>query len=164
MFKVGLTNMHHKHQTKPIAPSKATTFLTGLVISAQIFSCAPIINIRGYVFSDAKLAKLEKGVTTYDTLVKEFGSPTSTSVLGQNAVYYIYSNIITESYSAPYEEDRKVLAVYFDKTKKVRDYALYGLQDGIIVPIVQRSTEAQGKEFSAIQQIFGNIGRFEGGD
>ena len=73
---------------------------------------------------------------------------------------------MTESYRASEEVDRKVLAIYFDENKIVRDLAVYGLEDGIIVPIVARTTQTQGSdpnELTALQQIFGNIGRFGDG-
>ena len=142
------------------APSKlGLAFAASLLIAA----CAPIINTRGHIFDDSKLANIEKGVTTYDALVRDFGSPTTTSAVGKDAVvYYIYSRIATESYRAPLEEERKVLAVYFDDGGKVRDHAVYGLEDGIVIPIVRRTTETQGKELSAILQLLGNVGRFEG--
>lgn len=136
--------------------------LASALVSAQILACAPVYDTRGYIFDGDVVAKIEKNTTTRDTLIAELGSPTSTSAFGESAVYYIQSRFVTESYRAPEETDRKVLAVYFDAAQKVRDYAIYGLDDGIIVPIVQRTTQTQGQELSAIAQIFSNLGRFEG--
>jgi outer membrane protein assembly factor BamE (lipoprotein component of BamABCDE complex) len=70
---------------------------------------------------------------------------------------------VTESYRAPKEVDRKVLAIYFNENRLVRDVAIYGLEDGIIIPIVARTTETQGQELSVIGQIFSNLGRFGDG-
>ena len=89
-----------------------------------------------------------------------FGSPSTASSFNGGAYYYISSKVVTESYRAPEEVERKVLAVYFDKDRAVRDYAVYGLEDGIIIPIVARTTRAQGQELSFIEQIFTNLGRF----
>ena len=85
------------------------------------------------------------------------------SVLNNGTFYYIHSRFVTESYRASEEVDRKVLAIYFDENKIVRDLAVYRLEDGIIVPIVARTTQTQGSELTALQQIFGNIGRFGDG-
>ena len=135
---------------------------TGL-LTASILACAPVIDNRGYFFDDRSVENIEKGVTNQSAVRDRFGSPTSVSKINNEAYYYIYSRFVTESYRAPEEVDRKVLAIYFDKNKTVRDLAVYGLEDGIIVPIVARTTQTQGSELSALQQIFGNIGRFGDG-
>ena len=122
-----------------------------------------MIDNRGYFFDDRSVENIEKGVSDQSAVRDRFGSPTSVSKINNEAYYYIYSRFVTESYRAPEEVDRKVLAIYFDKNKTVRDLAVYGLEDGIIVPIVARTTQTQGSELSALQQIFGNIGRFGDG-
>ena len=68
-----------------------------------------------------------------------------------------------ESYRASKEVDRKVMAIYFDRQSNIRDMAVYGLDDGIIIEIVQRTTESQGAELSIIGQLFSNAGRFGDG-
>lgn len=133
------------------------------VLAASIVACAPVIDNRGYFFDDRSLDSIEKGVTSQTNIRDNFGSPTNISNINNQAYYYIYSRFVTESYRAPEEVDRKVLAIYFDKDKTVRDVAVYGLEDGIIVPIVARTTKTQGSELTALQQIFGNLGRFGDG-
>ena len=137
-------------------------FFMACVLGGQIFACTPIINTRGYHFNESTLPTIERGETTRDGLITQLGSPTNSSTLGINAIYYIYSRTITESYRRPVELDRKILAVYFDTENVASDYAVYALEDGIIVPIVQRVTQTQGQELSVIGQIFGNLGRLEG--
>ena len=137
-------------------------FTAGL-LTATIMACAPVIDNRGYFFDDRSVDNIEKGVTNKEAVRETFGSPSSESVLNNGAYYYIYSRFVTESYRAPEEVDRKVLAIYFDENKTVRDLAVYGLEDGIIVPIVARTTQTQGSELTALQQMFGNVGRFGDG-
>lgn len=133
------------------------------VLAASIVACAPVIDNRGYFFDDRSVDSIEKGVTSQTNIRDNFGSPTNISNINNQAYYYIYSRFVTESYRGPEEVDRKVLAIYFDKDKTVRDVAVYGLEDGIIVPIVARTTKTQGSELTALQQIFGNLGRFGDG-
>ena len=133
------------------------------LLAASIMACAPVIDNRGYFFDDRSVENIEKGTTT-QTMVRDiFGSPTTVNRLNTESYYYIYSRFVTESYRAAEEVERKVLAVYFDKNKIVSDVAVYGLEDGIIIPIVARTTQTQGSELSALQQIFGNVGRFGDG-
>ena len=159
--------MRFRQKTKDAALGQAVKrrgpiFAAGL-LTATIMSCAPVIDNRGYFFDDRSVDNIEKGVTNKEAVRETFGSPSSESVLNNGAYYYIYSRFVTESYRAPEEVDRKVLAIYFDENKTVRDLAVYGLEDGIIVPIVARTTQTQGSELTALQQIFGNVGRFGDG-
>lgn len=159
--------MRFRQKTKDAALGQAVKrrgpiFATGL-LTATIMACAPVIDNRGYFFDDRSVDNIEKGVTNKEAVRETFGSPSSESVLNNGAYYYIYSRFVTESYRAPEEVDRKVLAIYFDENKTVRDLAVYGLEDGIIVPIVARTTQTQGSELTALQQIFGNVGRFGDG-
>ena len=159
--------MRFRQKTKDAALGQAVKrrgpiFAAGL-LTATIMACAPVIDNRGYFFDDRSVDNIEKGITNKEAVRETFGSPSSESVLNNGAYYYIYSRFVTESYRAPEEVDRKVLAIYFDENKTVRDLAVYGLEDGIIVPIVARTTQTQGSELTALQQIFGNVGRFGDG-
>lgn len=159
--------MRFRQKTKDAVFGQAVkrrgSILSAGLLTASILACAPVIDNRGYFFDDRSEENIEKGVTDQSAVRDRFGSPTSVSKINNEAYYYIYSRFVTESYRAPEEVDRKVLAIYFDKNKTVRDLAVYGLEDGIIVPIVARTTQTQGSELSALQQIFGNIGRFGDG-
>ena len=136
---------------------------TGLVMSG-LLACAPVIDNRGYVFDESLLPQLVVGATSEADIISIMGSPSTVSTLNDGAYYYISSRFITEAYRAPRETERRVLAIFLDEDKKIRDLGFYTLEDGNIVTIVARTTETQGRELTFLQQIFGNLGRFESGD
>ena len=136
---------------------------TGLVMSG-LLACAPVIDNRGYVFDESLLPQLVVGTTSEADIITIMGSPSAVSTLNGGAYYYISSRFITEAYRAPRETERRVLAIFLDEDKKIRDLGFYTLEDGNIVTIVARTTETQGRELTFLQQIFGNLGRFESGD
>ena len=136
---------------------------TGLLMSV-LLACAPVIDNRGYVFDESLLPKLVVGTTSEAEIITIMGSPSTVSTLNDGAYYYISSRFITEAYRAPRETERRVLAIFLDEDKKIRDLGFYTLEDGNIVTIVERTTETQGRELTFLQQIFGNLGRFESGD
>ncbi len=136
---------------------------TGLVMSG-LLACAPVIDNRGYVFDESLLPQLVVGTTSEADIIAIMGSPSTVSTLNGGAYYYISSRFITEAYRAPRETERRVLAIFLDEDKKIRDLGFYTLEDGNIVTIVARTTETQGRELTFLQQIFGNLGRFESGD
>ena len=141
----------HQNLRRPLLATAALT--------VALMACAPVIDNRGYIFDDRLLDGLQKGVTTMDTVRSDLGSPSTVATLNEATFFYVYSRIVTESYRAPEEVDRKVLTVSFDQNNRVRDFAVYGLEDGIIVPIVNRTTATQGQALTVLEQLFGNLGR-----
>ncbi|MFW2436738.1 MAG: outer membrane protein assembly factor BamE [Parvibaculales bacterium] len=151
-------------QAKPTRQSSTVRkLLIAGLIGGSLLACAPIIDQRGYVFNDRLIERLEIGKTNLQQTIDILGSPSTTSEINGKAFYYIHSRFVRESYRASKEVDRKVMAIYFDRQSNIRDIAIYGLDDGIIIEIVQRTTESQGAELSIIGQLFSNAGRFGDG-
>ena len=91
-----------------------------------------------------------------------FGSPSSVSTFGNENWYYISERTETTAFYAPEVVDRKVVVISFDDKGVVRDFASLGLEDGRIIELVERKTPTAGNEITFLQQLFGNLGRFEG--
>jgi len=156
--------MAMNEQAKPTRQSSTVRkLLIAGLIGGSLLACAPIIDQRGYVFNDRLIERLEIGKTNLQQTIDILGSPSTTSEINGKAFYYIHSRFVRESYRASKEVDRKVMAIYFDRQSNIRDIAIYGLDDGIIIEIVQRTTESQGAELSIIGQLFSNAGRFGDG-
>jgi len=156
--------MAMNEQAKPTRQSSTVRkLLMAGLIGGSLLACAPIIDQRGYVFNDRLIERLEIGKTNLQQTIDILGSPSTTSEINGKAFYYIHSRFVSESYRASKEVDRKVMAIYFDRQSNIRDIAIYGLDDGIIIEIVQRTTESQGAELSIIGQLFSNAGRFGDG-
>ena len=51
----------------------------------------------------------------------------------------------------------------FDKKGVAEKVKIFGLEDARKIEMVERVTPTAGKEFTILRQLFGNIGRFEGG-
>jgi outer membrane protein assembly factor BamE (lipoprotein component of BamABCDE complex) len=156
--------MAMNEQAKPTRQSSTVRkLLMAGLIGGSLLACAPIIDQRGYVFNDRLIERLEIGKTNLQQTIDILGSPSTTSEINGKAFYYVHSRFVRESYRASKEVDRKVMAIYFDRQSNIRDIAIYGLDDGIIIEIVQRTTESQGAELSIIGQLFSNAGRFGDG-
>jgi outer membrane protein assembly factor BamE (lipoprotein component of BamABCDE complex) len=50
--------------------------------------------------------------------------------------------------------DQRVIAIYFDKDRRVRRLANYGLKDGKIFDFVSRTTATSGQEMSYLAPLF----------
>jgi len=53
--------------------------------------------------------------------------------------------------------DQRVVAVYFDKNRKVQRLAEYGLKDGKVFDFVSRTTPTSGNDLSVIMTIIHNL-------
>ncbi len=115
---------------------------------------------RGYVVDKRALDQVKPGSSAEQVLVV-LGTPSTTSTVGGSAWYYISQTIDrTFAFSAPAVTDQRVLAVYFDKDKKVQRVANYGLQDGKVIDFVTRTTPTGGAEQGFLKNLFRSLLRF----
>ena len=87
------------------------------------------------------------------------GSPQSTNSFGdQSAWYYVETKVSQTAFGLSMVKERTVLAVYFDKNKRVKDKALYGLKDGRAIAIESRRTPSYGADKTFIDSLLGSVG------
>ncbi len=141
-------------------PGKRTLIV--LAAAVLLAACAPRIEVRGNLPDPDLLAELEIGALNKQQVTEMFGSPSSVSTFGSENWYYISERTETTAFYAPEVVDRKVVVISFDDKGVVRDFASLGLEDGRIIELVERKTPTAGNEITFLQQLFGNLGRFEG--
>ena len=124
--------------------------------AVALTACGAQIDRHGHVFIDVDLQQVQPGMTK-DQVQTVLGSPDTTSTIGGDAYYYISSTQKTVAFLKPYEIERQVVAVYFDKGETVQQVANYGLKDGVVVNYYKGETPARGKDLSVVEQLFGNI-------
>ena len=56
--------------------------------------------------------------------------------------------------------DQRVVAVYFDKDRRVRRLASYGLKDGKIFDFVSQTTPTGGQDLSYLRGVFKALNPF----
>jgi outer membrane protein assembly factor BamE (lipoprotein component of BamABCDE complex) len=115
---------------------------------------------HGYVFDERLLEQIKTGSSAEQVLVV-MGSPSTTSTIGGDAWYYIsQKSVQSMRFMRDDVVDQRVVAIYFDKKKKVERIANYGLQDGKIFDFVSRTTPTGGSNQSFVQGLFKNLLRF----
>lgn len=138
----------------------------GLVTFAALAfaaGCSPREDVRGSVIDPDKLAQVAVGATTQEQLFRLLGSPSAKSTFNERADtwYYISTRTETVAFLNPVTTDRKVVAIDFDRVSgKVSEVRRLGLDDSREVEPVDRVTPTKGRELTFMQQLFGNIGRF----
>jgi outer membrane protein assembly factor BamE (lipoprotein component of BamABCDE complex) len=115
---------------------------------------------HGYQLDQRSLDQIKVGSSAEQVLVV-MGYPSTTSTIGSEAWYYISQT--TERplhFLKPHLVDQHVLAIYFDKQKKVERVANYGMKDGQVFDFVSRTTPTGGAEGNFLNGIFKNFMRF----
>lgn len=138
--------------------------LTALAGAAAISGCSPAVEQRGNLPTEDKMAEIHAGSTTKDEVTKILGTPSSVSVFNNDkSWYYISRRTAQTAFFTPDVLDQQVYIVRFDDQGVVKAVDHRILADGKEISPVARATPAPGRELSFIEQVVGNLGKFNGG-
>jgi len=131
---------------------------TALLVATS--ACSPTVDVRGNVMPPERLELVKPGNLTKADVTALLGTPSSTSNFGDDTWYYIYSKTETFAFFKPEELERQVVQVDFDKAGKVVAVHKLGKEDGKDISLVTRETPSAGRDQSWIEQMLGNVGKF----
>ncbi|MBV8936959.1 MAG: outer membrane protein assembly factor BamE [Alphaproteobacteria bacterium] len=135
----------------------------GLAVSSAAASCAPTVEQRGNLPNPDKIAEIHAGTTTKDEVTKILGTPSSVSVFNNDkSCYYISRRTAQTAFFEPDVLDQQVYIVNFDDQGVVKTVDHRVLEDGKEITPVARATPAPGRELSFLEQLIGNLGKFNG--
>lgn len=123
-------------------------------------SCSPIVDTRGHNEEQADLSQIVIGQTRSDDVAALLGSPSAQSTYGEKTWFYIYEKKETRGMLAPEVVDQKVIAVTFDENDAVASIDTTDESASKEVVYVEKTTPTEGRKLTAIEQIMGNLGRF----
>ena len=148
----------------PQAISLRRLFVLLTTVSGAAFvSCAPAVDQRGNLPNPDKLAEIHAGSTTKDEVAKILGTPSSVSVFNNDkSWYYISRRTSQTAFFEPDVLDQQVYVVNFDDQGVVKAVDHKALEDGKEITPVARATPAPGRELSFLEQLIGNLGKFNG--
>jgi len=109
---------------------------------------------KGYILPPGALEQIPIGASQDQVLIV-MGTPSTVATLDGEVFYYISQR--SERVVAFMNQkvvDQRVIAVYFDKNRRVRRLANYGLQDGKIFDFISRTTATSGQEMSYLAPLF----------
>jgi outer membrane protein assembly factor BamE (lipoprotein component of BamABCDE complex) len=113
--------------------------------------------VQGYVLREEQVAQIRPG-QSQDLVTIVLGSPQTTNSFGDETAYYYISTKVDETaFGLGMVKERTVLAVYFDKNKRVVDKAVYGAKDGKVFAIESRRTPSFGEDRNFIESILSSI-------
>ncbi len=112
---------------------------------------------RGYVLPEGALEQIPIGATQEQVLIV-LGTPSTVATVNGDAFYYISQKATRAAAFMPHEVvDQRVVAVYFDKGRKVERLANYGIKDGKVFDFLSQTTETGGQDLSYLRSIFSNF-------
>ncbi len=112
---------------------------------------------RGYMIPDGALEQIPIGASQEQVLVV-LGTPSTVATISGEVFYYISQRTQQVSFMPQKVVDQRVVAVYFDKDRRVQRLAHYGMQDGKVFDFVSRTTPAGGQEMSYLIYLFKVVG------
>jgi outer membrane protein assembly factor BamE (lipoprotein component of BamABCDE complex) len=122
--------------------------------------CVKDIDQRGNLPTNQSLAQLSIGEQTRQDVQGLLGTPATTAVFDDETWYYISSHTTMYAFYKTKEFDRTIYALSFDQRGILKDVRKFDMKDGHVVQIATRETPTKGREYSVLEQLLGNIGRF----
>jgi outer membrane protein assembly factor BamE (lipoprotein component of BamABCDE complex) len=108
---------------------------------------------RGYILPDGALEQIPLGSSQEQVLVV-LGTPSTVATVSGEVFYYISQKTEQTSFMPAEETNRRIVAVYFDRNRKVQRLADYGMKDGKIFDYVSQKTPSGGEELSYLSYLF----------
>ena len=142
------------------APSRArVAAATTLVVALGAFAAgctgkSPFTQSfqRGYIISEGALEQVPLGASQEQVLVV-LGTPSTVATISGEVFYYISQQTQQTSFMPQEEVNRRIIAVYFDKQRKVQRLADYSMKDGKVFDAVSRTTASGGEELSYVRYL-----------
>jgi outer membrane protein assembly factor BamE (lipoprotein component of BamABCDE complex) len=122
--------------------------------------CAASVDNRGHLPDQDRLAEIHPGQTTKDQVVKILGTPSSTGVFDDKDWYYISRKTEQVAFFDKDVLDQQVYVVRFDDKGVVSAVDHKDLRDARLIEPAPGATPAPGRELTFLEQILGNVGRF----
>ena len=140
-----------------IAPLRfsAARFALALACVCTLAACGSFGETlqRGYVLAEGALEQIPVGSTQEQVLIV-LGTPSTVATVNGEAFYYISQKTERGMAFMPHEVvDQRVVAVYFDKDRRVERLANYGLKDGKVFDFVSQTTQTGGVELNYLRGV-----------
>lgn len=130
-----------------------------LITLSLTASCTPTVNVRGNMIEDYKVAQIQKGVDTRTDVLRKMGSPTTVAPFDDTVWYYLRQTTEKRGVFDDKVTDERIVVVMFDPNGVVEQINdVDGKRQDI--PYVDRKTPTSGNEVTFMQQMLGNLGKF----
>ncbi|MFA5591965.1 MAG: outer membrane protein assembly factor BamE [Micavibrio sp.] len=133
--------------------------LLSVLGGAGLAACTPMQATRGNIVEDYRMAEIVPGVSTRTNVLQSLGSPTTKAPFDEDVWYYLGQKTEKRGIFDPKVVDKKVVVVAFTEDGTV-DVIEEIDSEMMNVPRVRRKTPTSGNDITVMEQLIGNVGRF----
>ena len=123
--------------------------------------CTGDIHHHGYQLDEKKLSYIQSGKTTKRQVLKVLGSPTTQTPISMNSWYYIGKTTSQIAFLEQENIEDVIVKITFDDRNIVTNIDKKTYPENYIHQTVGEQTPTSGNDISLLEQLIGNIGRFE---
>lgn len=124
-----------------------------------ISACTPTYNVRGNLIQDYQIADIKAGKDTRSDILKKLGSPTTKAPFNEDIWYYMGQEMSKKGIFDPEVVAERIIVVAFNEEGIVqRMEEVKG--NRMDIPYQERKTPTTGNEYTIMQQLVGNLGKF----
>ena len=127
-------------------------------------ACAPMTQLRGNWVDPDLVQQLRPGQQSKADVAAILGAPSSTSTFDPNIWFYIGQRTEQIAFFRPDVAGQQVLALSFDAGNRLEAYVVKGQDAYRDVTISKDATPTSGKKLTILEQMIGNVGRFNNKD
>jgi outer membrane protein assembly factor BamE (lipoprotein component of BamABCDE complex) len=136
--------------------SRGCAIMLAAVAALALSGCGSFTQVyqRGYILPEGALEQVPLGASQEQVLIV-LGTPSTVATVSGEVFYYISQRAEQKlAFMKQEVTNQRVLAVYFDKTRRVERLANYGLKDGRVFDFISRTTPTGGSELNYLNYIF----------
>ncbi|MGA7791007.1 MAG: outer membrane protein assembly factor BamE [Xanthobacteraceae bacterium] len=137
--------------------SRPVSTVCAVLLALALVGCTGETFQRGYVLPEGALEQIPLGASQEQVLLV-LGTPSTVATVSGEAFYYISQKADRPiAFMQTKVTDQRVIAVYFDRSRKVQRVAEYGMKDGHVFDFVSQTTPTGGNDLSVVTTIINNL-------
>jgi len=130
------------------------------VVAVMLAACSGTVATRGHLVEDRRMSQIEPGLSTANDVLAVLGSPSTVAPFDERIWYYIGQRTEQVAFLRPDVIERRVVRIRFDEGGTVREIDELDMEDSREVELVDRETPTMGRQMGFMEQMVGNLGRF----
>jgi len=138
---------------------KIVKFAFSLLLLFLIPACTPVTSQHGNMLEDFQIQEVKSGEHTRSDVLRILGSPTTQSTFNPNIWYYLGQESEKRGILDQQITDERIVVVIFNE-----DGVVEAIQEADSerenIPYARTKTPTHGNDLTFLQQLLGNLGRF----
>jgi outer membrane protein assembly factor BamE (lipoprotein component of BamABCDE complex) len=147
------SRMRKLRSARPRWDAGARVLAVALTLGLPLGGCFSETYQKGYLIPEGALEQIPIGASQEQVLVV-LGTPSTVATVSGEVFYYISQRAERPvAFMTQQMVDQRVVAVYFDRNRRVDRLANYGMRDGKVFDYVTRTTPTGGTESAYLSNV-----------